>query len=175
MRLTRRARNILLSIHVATTVSVLGADLVLVALLLSGLTGSDPLTIYPAARLVGSSIVAPLALVSLAAGVLLALLSSYGVRRYWWVATKLTVAVGLTIVVFLVLVPGLTAAAETATSAAELTEANRLTLALGPVVGSSLLFVNIVLAVYKPAWRLRRSAREPSAAPDPIGQTRTAR
>ena len=106
---------------------------------------------------------------------LTALLSSYGVRRYWWVATKLTVAVGLTIVVFLVLVPGLTAAAETATSAAELTEANRLTLALGPVVGSSLLFVNIVLAVYKPAWRLRRSAREPSAAPDPIGQTRTAR
>jgi hypothetical protein len=42
-------RNLLLTVHVGASVSVLGTDLVLLALGIAGLTGADPLTIYPAA------------------------------------------------------------------------------------------------------------------------------
>jgi hypothetical protein len=58
-------RKLLLTVHVAATVSVLGTDLVLLLLGLSSLSGTDPRTIYPAAHLVGARLVAPLAVLSL--------------------------------------------------------------------------------------------------------------
>jgi hypothetical protein len=42
-------RKLLLSLHVATTASVLGTGLVLLALGIANLGGVDPRTIYPAA------------------------------------------------------------------------------------------------------------------------------
>src|SRR6266536_2929307 len=98
-------RKLLLTVHVATTVSVLGADLVLVALGIAGLNGAEPRTIYPAARLIGAQVIAPLAVVSLATGLLLGLLTPWGLLRYWWVAIKLGITVVLTAAVLFVLVP----------------------------------------------------------------------
>jgi hypothetical protein len=72
-------RKLLLSIHVATTVSVLGTDLVLLTLGIASLGGADPRTIYPAAHLVSAWLVAPLAVLSLGTGLLLGLLTSWGV------------------------------------------------------------------------------------------------
>jgi hypothetical protein len=152
--------KLLLTIHVATTVSVLGLDLALLALGIAGLAGSDQQTIYPAARLIASWMVAPLALVSLTTGLLLALLTPWGVLRYWWVAIKLATTVLLTGAVIFVLVPGLGEAADTVTgpAAGELTRGERVPLVVGPAVSGTLLLVAVVLAVFKPGWRLRSRA-----------------
>jgi hypothetical protein len=75
-------RKLLLTVHVAATVSVLGMDLVLLALGISGMGGADPRTIYPAAHLVSEGLVAPLAILSLGTGLLLAALTPWGILRY---------------------------------------------------------------------------------------------
>ena len=73
-------RTLLLTVHVAATVSLLGADLALLALGISGARGADPQTVYPAARLVGTWLAAPLALTSLATGLLQGVLTPWGWR-----------------------------------------------------------------------------------------------
>src|SRR5262249_25645088 len=105
-------RKLLLTVHVAATVSVLGTDLVLLTLGLSSLGGVDPRTIYPAAHLVGARLIAPLAVLSLSTGLLLGALTSWGLFRYWWVTIKLAITAILTGVVLFVLVPRLGAAAD---------------------------------------------------------------
>jgi hypothetical protein len=137
-------------------VSALGTDLVLLALGVAGVSGSDPGTVYPAAYLIGSSIMAPLAIVSLATGLGLAFLTRWGVFRYWWVTIKLATTAILTVLVVLVLVPRLGAAAWAVSSRLALTDAERLQLVITPATGSGLLIAMIVLAVFKPSWRLPR-------------------
>src|ERR687898_3626255 len=63
-------RKLLLTVHVATAVSVLGTDLVLLVLGISSVRGADPQTIYPAAHLVATWLLVPLAIVALCTGVL---------------------------------------------------------------------------------------------------------
>jgi hypothetical protein len=169
MRLSSRTRNGLLTVHLVTAVGALGADLVLLTLGLSGLLGADPITIYPAAALIGSAIVVPLAVVALASGVLLGLLTSWGLFRYWWTAMKLTIAAALIVAVVVVLAPRLGASADAAMAGRPFTAAERQALVIAPVVGTSLLAVNVGLAVFKPRWRLRRIPSEPS----PSSQTQT--
>jgi len=89
-------RKLLLTVHVAATVSVLGTDLVLPVLGLSSLSGADPRAIYPAAYLVGARLVAPLALLSLTTGLLLGVLTPWGLFKYWWVTIKLAITTVLT-------------------------------------------------------------------------------
>jgi quinol monooxygenase YgiN len=56
-----RRSGLLLLVHILATVGVFGADLVLVTLGFCAVFGADPSTIYPAAQLVASTVVAPLA------------------------------------------------------------------------------------------------------------------
>ncbi|MCA1718881.1 MAG: hypothetical protein LC781_19330 [Actinobacteria bacterium] len=98
-------RKLLLTVHVATAVSVLGTDLVLLVLGISSVRGADPRTIYPAADLIATWLLAPLAVVALGTGVLLGLLTRWGLFRYWWVTIKLTLTAILTGVILFVLVP----------------------------------------------------------------------
>lgn len=150
-------RNLLLTVHVGATVSVLGMDLVLLALGIAGLGGADPLTIYPAAHLAGMWLVAPLALLSLGTGLLLGLLTPWGLFRYWWVTIKLAIVVVLTGAVVFVLVPGLgaTANAVTGPTPQALTTAQLVPLVVAPAVASTLLVLALILAIFKPGWRLR--------------------
>jgi len=167
-------RKLLLTAHVTATVSVLGGDLVLLLLGLSSLSGADPRTIYPAADLVGARLVAPLAVLSLGTGLLLGILTPWGLFKYWWVTIKLATTAVLTGVVLFVLVPRLGAAAEAATGLAPqlLTGAQRLPLAIAPAIASTLLVLMIVLAIFKPGWRLRRShANQTARFPSQPDQT----
>jgi hypothetical protein len=159
--LSARWRKLLLSVHVVATVSVLGTDLVLLALGLSSLSGADPRTIYPAAHLVGARLVAPLAVLALGSGLLLGALTPWGLLRYWWVTIKLAITAVLTGVVLFVLVPRLGAAAEAVSGPAPgvLTSAERLPLVIAPAIASTLLVLNVVLAIFKPGWRLRFRTR----------------
>ena len=162
MKLAAQWRKALLTLHVATAVSVLGADLVLLVLGIASVGGTDPRTVYPAAHLVATWLLAPLAVVALVTGVLLGLLTRWGLLRYWWVTIKLALTATLTGVVLSVLVPRLGAAADAATAVdpRRLTSAERLSLAVAPAEGVTLLILMVVLAIYKPGWRLREVARE---------------
>ena len=152
------SRKLLTFLHIALAVSILGADLVLITLGLAGLAG-DPITVYPAAELIGSRVMWPLAIASVAIGVTLALTGPYGLFRFWWVAIKLTITLLLTGLLAFVLLPALAAAAEATASGAGPSESRRLLLTLGPIASSSLLLTNIALAVFKPKWRLMRATR----------------
>src|SRR5262245_18568166 len=163
-------RKLLLTVHIVATVSVLGTDLVLLLLGLASLGGTDSRAIYPAAYLVAARLVAPLAVLSLGTGLLLGVLTPWGLFRYWWVTIKLAITTVLTAVVLFVLVPRLGAAANTVTGPASqlLTSAERLPLAIAPAAVSTLLLLAIVLAVFKPGRRVRQSTtnqREPAAPP----------
>jgi hypothetical protein len=166
--------KLLLTLHVATTVSVLGMDLVLLALGIASLGGADPRTIYPAAHLVGAWLVAPLAVLALGTGLLLGVLTPWGVLRYWWVAIKLMITLVLTGVVLLVLVPRLGALAIAVTGPAPrlLTIGERVPLVVAPAIASTLLLVNVALAVFKPKWRLRAVAATTPPYPEPGSTTR---
>ncbi len=157
MKLSPQWRKPLLTLHVATAVSVLGTDLVLLVLGISSVRGADPQTIYPAAHLVATWVLAPLAALALGTGVLLGLLTQWGLLRYWWVTIKLTLTAILTGVILFVLVPrlGLAAHAATTPEPSPFTNAERLPLLVAPAAGVTLLILMVVLAIYKPGWRLR--------------------
>ena len=147
----------LLAIHIVASVGVLGADLVLLALGISGVRGSDAGTVYPAMSLVSGWVIAPLAVLALLTGVLQAVTRGWGLARYWWVTIKLAITATLTGVVLFVLVPGLRTAAETATgpnAEALLDDAQRMAFVIAPSAAITFLLLNVFLAVYKPAWRI---------------------
>jgi hypothetical protein len=158
-------RKLLLTVHVVATVSVLGADLVLLLLGLSSLSGADPRTIYPAAHLVGARLVAPLAVLSLSTGLPLGILTPWGLFKYWWVTIKLAITTVLTGVVLFVLVPRLGAAADAVSGPAPSlsTSAERLPLVIAPALASTLLLLMVALAIFKPGWRLRFRRRGEAA------------
>ena len=101
-----RPHRLLLTVHIGVTVAVLGADLALLALGVTGLRGADPRTVYPAAHLLGQWLTAPLAVASLATGVLLAVRTAYKPWRYGWVAVKGVITLVLTGALLGVLYPG---------------------------------------------------------------------
>ena len=125
--------------HVVATVSILGADLVLL-LRLSSLSGADPRTIYPAAHLVSARLVAPMAVLSLGTGLLQGILTPWGLLRYWWVTIKLAITAVLRGAVLFVLGPGLSATADAVSGPSPylLTIGERLPLVVAPVVASTL-------------------------------------
>jgi hypothetical protein len=152
-------RKLLLAVHVAASVGVLGADLGLLVLGVAGLAGTDPVMIYPAASLIAARLITPLALTALATGLALGLLTQWGLLTYWWVAIKLAIVLLLTGAVLFVLVPGLaaTSGAVMAPSAQPLAAAARVPLAIAPMAASTLLAIALVLAIFKPNWRIGRS------------------
>jgi hypothetical protein len=160
----KRPSRLLLMLHILVTVGLFGADLVLVTLGFSAVLGADPRTIDPAAQRIASTVVAPLALISLVTGLVLARMSGWGLFRYWWVTLKLAITLVLTLVVFTVLVPRLSNVAATATdpTAASFAVAERLPLALAPALATIFLVLNVALAVYKPSWRVRRGRQHTS-------------
>ena len=158
VRLSPRWRKLLLTAHLIVAVGLLGADAALIALGIAGLRGADPATVYPAAHLVAVAVVVPLALLALATGLALGLLTQWGLVRHWWVTIKLALTVVLTGMALFLLTPRLGALADeaTATAGAELAFADRLPVALAVMAAGAVLVLNVVLALYKPFGRLAR-------------------
>jgi uncharacterized membrane protein len=102
-------------------------------------------------------LLAPLTLVALGTGVLLGLLTQWGLLRYWWVTIKLALTAILTGVILFVLVPklGVAADAAAALNSRPFTDAERLPLVVAPAAGDTFLILIVGLAIYKPPWRLR--------------------
>src|SRR5262249_43922924 len=136
-------RKPLLIVHLVATVSLIGTTLVLLALGISALHGADPRTVYPAAYLVETWLVAPLAVLALGTGLLQAVLTRWGLLKYWWVALKLATTLGFTGLVLFVLIPRLAASAEAASAAQTFSAAERLPLALVPSLAVTGLVFNV--------------------------------
>jgi len=172
VRLTPRVRKLALAVHLLTSVGWIGAVLAYVALGLAAATREDPQTVRAAwisMELIGWYVVVPLALGTLASGLVMALGTPWGLFRYYWVLFAFLLTV-LATAVLLLHMPGVSAMSEAArgADAAELD-------ALGgdlfhSVLGLVLLLAILVLNIYKPpgltryGWR-RQQDRARDQAP----------
>jgi hypothetical protein len=157
LRLSPTGRKALLTVHVITSVGLLGADAAVLALVFAGWRGSEPLTVYPAAHQLGQALILPLVLLALTTGVTLGLLTPWGLLRHWWILIKLVLTVGGTVLALFVLVPTLDAAATQALARRPLADSFGLVKDSGSACG--VLIVTILLAYFKPFGRLRRRHR----------------
>lgn len=149
-----RLRKPLLIVHIVATVSLIGTALVLAALGIAGLRGAEPFTIYPAAYLIETQVVAPIVVIALVTGLLLALSTEHGLTGRGWVMIKLVTTSIFAVIVFLVLIPRLSASADAAIGTPQSFDTSeRLPLAIAPTVATVILVLNVVLAIYKPDLR----------------------
>lgn len=165
-----RWRKLLLTVHVVVSVGLIGADLTVIILGITGLTSSIPELIrasYLAMELLIGTALIPLALGALLTGILLGIGTQWGLTRYYWVLTKLMlIIVAITALVFL-LRPRIT---RVATEVLHVPLANLLAMEIGaagiaviigPSVAVLILITAAILGIYKP-WGQIRSGRKAS-------------
>lgn len=160
-RLGRRWRQAVLLVHVVASIGWMGVDIALVPLAVTGLTTGDGQLAAACYRAI--SVLVPwstpfLAVAMTATGLVLGWGTQWGLVRYWWVFTKLVIALVLTTLVFVLLLPAVSGAE----SIAPLASGDQVRAALGafpvqvmfPVaVSFTALAVASVLAVVKPWGR----------------------
>jgi hypothetical protein len=165
-RLPLTWRKLLLTLHVAGSVALLGADGSVLLLGADAALGGDPRGLYPAAALIGWALLVPLALVALTTGVLLGLLTTWGLFRHWWVALKLALTLAGTVLALVVLTPTLDSLADAARAGAAVAGPDRWALVRDSGAASAVLLTTVVLSVVKPFGRIGafRPAQKTSAA-----------
>lgn len=143
-------RKVVLVGHVATSVGWFGAVLAYLALDLTASFGTDPAVVraaFIAMDLTVGRAIVPLALASLAIGILNSLATPWGLFRHYWVLIKLLLTVLATAVL---LVEAATVRA-TAAAAATGTDPTQLPGTLPHSIGGAVvLLVVLVLSVVKP-------------------------
>jgi hypothetical protein len=155
-RLPPPLRKLLLVVHLVGALGLLGTDLTVLLLSTAGATGTESRTVYPAAHLIGVTLLVPLALVALGTGLLQGLLTPWGLVRHWWVTLKLGLTVAGTVLALRVLTPALDAAAHAALTGELLSSRDRWLLVRDSGAASVVLVITVLLSVYKPFGRIRR-------------------
>lgn len=161
MRFSPVLRKTVVTAHVVTAVGWLGAEAVILVLAASGVAGADPAVVYPAAGLIGGTLLGPLAVAAWLVGVISSLGTPWGLVRYWWVLVKLATTTVMTGLMLFVMVPGLREAADLAGA---FPAAERSALLVAALVATALLILNTALSVFKPFGRVRRGGTPTSAA-----------
>ena len=170
-----RAGKLLLTVHVATSVGFFGAVVVFFGLALTGLFASDPETVeaaYIAGALVTWLVIVPLALATLATGIVQSLGTSWGLMRHYWVLVKLLLTIALTAVLLVHTQPidSMAALAAKSDLSGGAFFARRLQLVVAAGGGLLLLLAATWLSMAKPrgltryGWR-KEQARRPAFAP----------
>lgn len=106
MTLSRPIRRAVLTAHVTTSVGWVGAVVTFVAIAALGLVSEDATTVRGAYLVMDAAarfVLVPLALLSLATGVVQSLGSPWGLLRHYWVVVKLLITVLATAVLLLYL------------------------------------------------------------------------
>jgi hypothetical protein len=167
-RLSPAWRKPLLVVHLSGGIGFLASSLAVLVLTAAGASGTAAATVYPAAQMITTWLVIPLAIVALVAGVIQAVVSPWGLARYWWVAIKLLITVVVTIFIGLTVYPRIAGAAATALghSTQPLTGGQRSRILSSWPIICGLLIINAFLGVYKPRWRLGKG-RHPQDASGP--------
>jgi len=146
-------RRVLMPVHLISAVGLLGADLALAGLGITGATEAAPaVEVYPAMSIVATWIMLPLGGLAIVSGLTLAW-SQNAKFRPEWVRAKFLITLTLAVTLAAVVAPGL--AEEAARARAGATGGN-LAFAVGPAVSATLLVVNVVLGTAKPTRLLRR-------------------
>ena len=172
-------RKLALAVHLSCSVGWLGAVVAYLALDLTVASSQDPLLVrasWIAMGTVVSGVIVPLAIVSLATGLIMSLGTKWGLFRHWWVLISLV----LTIIATVVLLSEAGMVAQNAAMAANRTMSDAELLAFPPTLlhsvgGLVVLFVVQVLNVYKPqgltpyGWRKQREERNRQAQPSLAG------
>jgi len=99
-RWSRRSRHLLLVLHYVTSVGWLGVGFCQLTLNLVALTTGEALLRHHSheiAHVLDRWLLTPLALGGAVTGILLAVRSTWGLLRYWWVVVKLALTVALLI------------------------------------------------------------------------------
>ena len=165
MTMTSGLRKIALTVHVTSSVGLLGSIAAFLALAVAGLTSQDVPTVcaaYLAMELIARFVIVPLAFASLLTGLIQSLGTPWGLFRYYWVAVKLV----LTVFAASVLLAKMELIGYAARLAAEMTlsrsdlRAAGIQLAVHAAGGLLLLLVPAVLSVYKPPGVTRYGRRE---------------
>jgi len=146
-------RRFALTNHVAVSVGWIGAVVVFLALASLGLTSEDP-TIVRGVYLVMEHAawltLVPLALMSLATGVVMSLGMTWGLFRHYWVIFKLIITAFATIILLIYMETFRQMAAVAADSAAHLDVVRNPSPLVHAVLALVILLVATVLAIYKP-------------------------
>ena len=161
MNLTRRARRAVLVLHVAVSVGWLGLTAALLALGIGGAASRDPGTVaaaYRAMRLVTDWLVAPVSLLSLVSGLVLALGTHWGLARHRWIYTKFWLTLAATAASILALRTIIGQAAD-AVAAGLAVPAGGRDLVVAPSVALTLYAFLTAISVLKPWGRTRRGTR----------------
>jgi len=152
-RLSRRTRRIVLSLHIAGGVGLLGVCAVIVLIHIRAFTMTDSRTAYDlltSTPLLGI----PLSFLSLATGLVLGLGSKWGVLRYRWVTAKLLLNLSVIMVGALVLGPQTAAMADDGSG-------SEAALVLGSVYDVVALLLATWLSVFKPGQARTQASMSP--------------
>src|SRR5215207_3631828 len=168
-RLGTRMRKGVLIVHIVSAGVWIGIDVVMAVFIFTALLANDDNTKALCFRALELFAVWPLltaGLLCLATGILLGLGSRYGLVRYWWVATKLALNLVLSTLVLVALRPGVV---ELADEGRRWEDGEPASLATGtlvfpPIVSTTAVLVAMVLSIFKPWGRLRRSRSERDGA-----------
>jgi hypothetical protein len=164
MIMAPRLRKFALTLHVASSVGLLGAIGAFLALALAGLTSQNAQMVgaaYPAMQYLARIIIVPLTFASLVSGLVQSLGTPWGLFRHYWVLIKLLLT-AFAATVLLLKIGLIDDAARLAMASAlprdDLREAG-LQLAVHAAGGLLVLFVPVVLSIYKPQGMTRHGWR----------------
>ncbi|WP_436701939.1 DUF2269 family protein [Nocardioides sp. BYT-33-1] len=167
-------RKLLLTVHVTASVGWVGAILTYLAINVVALTSNDAAQARGAYQLlepVLQYVIAPMAVTSLITGIVMGLVTRWGLLRHRWVATSLwltTLAVALLFVHMSTEVADLAAAAaDPATNLATDPATERADLP-NTIAGLLLVAIPLVLNIYKPRGLTRRGRRHQNGATTPL-------
>lgn len=157
-------RKFALTLHVTSSVGLLGAIAAFLALAVAGLVTEDARTVrvvYPAMQMIARLVVVPLAITSLLTGLIQSLGTRWGLFRHYWVLVKLVLTVFATGVLLLKmeLIDHAARLASEATLSPSLRAAG-VQLAVHAAGGLLVLIAPLVLSIYKPPGTTRYGWRK---------------
>lgn len=156
--MTPRLRKFVLTVHVTSSVGLLGAIAAFLALAVTGLASRDDQMVraaYLAMNLTAELVIVPMAFASLLTGLVQSLGTPWGLFQHYWVLVKLLLTVFATIVLLVkteLIGYAALLASEATLSSAELRAAG-IQLVVHATGGLLVLLVPAVLSVYKPRGR----------------------
>ncbi|MFZ4151789.1 DUF2269 family protein [Streptomyces pseudogriseolus] len=159
VKLHRPARRAFLVVHVVASAGWLGLSAGLLALGLAANTTGSAATLEAAVRsmkLFADWLLLPVALLTLAGGLVLSLGTPWGLARHRWVWTKFWLTLATTTATVLALRPGVNEAVSAVSAGHPLPDGGDVL--FGPVVSLSAYVFMTVISVLKP-WGLTRRGR----------------
>jgi hypothetical protein len=178
MTLSPSLRKLALCVHLTSSLGWVGSVVAYIALGITASTTRDSETIradWIAMELIGWWVIVPLALASLASGLVISLGTAWGLFRHYWVLISL----GLTLLATIILVLHMPSVSSSAAIArgGDAARLSQLGGDLGHAVGGLVVLLTVtVLNVFKPrgltayGWRKQQEAQAERAERTPEGQ-----